>query len=98
MPFPSVSRPRRHTEWATVGCAAGASFFSRHIMCRASELQSGTHVRLKAGGPVMLVDQAFRVKELTRYRCFWLDSLGGVLYADYREEELVCVSEDEPQK
>lgn len=68
-------------------------------MCITSELRSGTHVRLKAGGPVMLVDQAFRVKDLVRYRCFWLDSLGGVvLYADYREEELVCVPENEPQK
>lgn len=70
----------------------------KHIMCTAPELPAGTLVRLKAGGPVMLVDQALRVKDLVRYRCFWLDSLGGVLYADYRHDELVCVPASEQQK
>jgi uncharacterized protein YodC (DUF2158 family) len=98
LPFPSVYGPRRDMEWATMERRGRCISNSTHVMCTAPELRTGTLVRLKAGGPVMLVDQAFRVKELVRYRCFWLDSLGGVLYADYRQEELVCVPANEQQK
>lgn len=64
-------------------------------MPREPEFTVGTTVRLKSGGHAMLVEEVAVFVGKHRYRCFWMDTFGGVLYADYPGDELERVGREE---